>query len=149
MSFYDHLPAGKFRSGDLGLIQSSSKSIIPIEAGKKTHKIREKSSAERNFVVGLWIDAPEDNAQNLDEEFVVLNRTAFNSSYLSLRVDQTDVYEQISLLHIELCNRQGKPYYVELGKRINLADSKIECMDKDAIQANEAVGIRFDYVFPK
>lgn len=128
---------------------NSAKAIIPIKEGKRINKVREQSSAERNFVVGVWVDAPTDAPQKLDENYEVLTRAAFDSAYLSLRINTTDVYEQVSLRHIEQCNAQGKPYYVQLPKRINLSDSKIEVMNSDATQANAAVGLRFDYLIPK
>ncbi len=148
-SFYSHLDKSLFHSGPSGVIVRSADIIVDLSTGKSDYALREKSNVERNNLVGLWVNAPQATPQPATETQTIVSRPVFNAAYLTLRVETNEVIERIPLRRIEECNLQGKPYYVSIGEKVNLSESKIYIANSASITANEVIELTADYVIPR
>ncbi len=146
--FYSHLNPDIFQRGPSGVIVRSTPITMDIEPNQATYGLKEKSPVERNNLVGLWVNAPKAKPQYATETKSIVNRDAFDSMYLTLRVDTNEIISKIPLHRIEDVNKQGYPYYVQIGARVNLSESSIDCAKPGAIGEKEVVELTADYVIP-
>lgn len=150
MSFYQHLQAiGRFVTGFTGIKVFQASIIIPLTQNTTDYFLEEKSSVERNYAVGLWVVDPEDTPQKITTTKTVAAAAVWNSAHLQLRKDQEIMVDKLYLRDIKKANDNGHPYYLNLGDKINLSESKLVVNNSSAISPDEAVEIKVDYVKPK
>lgn len=116
---------------------------IPLEADKRDYEIEEKTTLERNILVGVWVVPP---GTVIGTNLTVPAAAVFNSAFLNLRVGSTDVVERLYLQHVLAKNLQGEPYELSIPQKINLTESSLQVMNEAAIEANTALEIQFDFV---
>ncbi|MEM6379061.1 MAG: hypothetical protein AAF705_12670 [Bacteroidota bacterium] len=144
---YSHLQAlGNFESGQTGIKVNQASIIIPLKANQSEYNIEERSSVENNHVVGIYVTAPEATPQKISLSKTLPAAEIWNSIVLELRKDQEVVLERIPFTDIKKANDNGKPYYVQLGGKVNLSESKVLAFKNDTIVDGTAVDIRFDFV---
>lgn len=147
MGFYQHIQSlGKFLMGMTGIRVFQASIIIDLTADVDLYNFEEKSSLERHFVVGVWVVDPESTAQKVTQSKTATAAAVFNSAYIELKEDQDTVYARLPLRDIKKANDQGHPYYLHLGERINLSESKLYVNNSGSIGSNEVIAFNFDYV---
>ncbi len=140
---YNHIKRGVFREGANGPVRFRENFIVPLKPDVFEQKLEERSSVERNHVVGLFVTKPGTKLQN--------NRTVaatdiFDTCYLNLFQGTTLVLSHIYLYQILEFNEQGKPYEISLPDTINLADSKLVIQNSASVVDNTAIEFQIEYL---
>lgn len=138
---YNHLKGKGFEEGPSGVVIQSANISIPITTGTREYPLEERSSVERNFLVGFWVTAAGAKTGELTTQAA---GTIFNGVALNLRVEQT-VIAKIYAHQIQKANDQGRPYYVHLPGRVNLSETTIEVNDNAGIAANTVFEFQAEY----
>ncbi len=143
--FYKNLPP-VFKQGPTGIQIFQTNILVNLVTDQSEYQLEEKSSVERNFAVGLWVNDPEGTPQKATPTKTITSSAVFNSAYLVIRRDEQDHYRKLYLRDIKRVNDQGEPYYLSIGERINLSESLLYVNNSSAIGNDEVIEFAVDYV---
>ena len=140
---YTNIPKNTYEDGPNGPVIHKANIITPLVTDSNEYQLEEKSRLERNQMVGLWATKPGALVKgNLRQ----LNTPVWESAYLTIVVEQTQVLEKIPFEHIRKANENGLPYMISLPGRVNLSESKITVADSANIPANVVIEFQADFV---
>lgn len=143
IKMYNQIPNKAFQQGANGPVRYRENIIIPIRANVYENKLEERSSVERNHVVGLYVTPAGIKLRN---GVTIAASGIFNSCFLQIRQGTDTILDRIYLSQILAANAQGLPFEVSLKGPINLSDSKLVVQDAPNVQSNTAIEIQVEYV---